>query len=304
MIVLPPQVRHAADETGTLRASVLAPAKLNLLLAVGGQRADGYHEVVTVLQTLDLADRVEVDVLPTGVGGEVDVLVEAPGVPGGDTLVTGAVRLLLDVAGIGGRVWVTIDKHVPVGGGLGGGSSDAAAALRVVNDLLGRPLDAAGLTRVAAQVGSDVPFFLLGPGSAALATGRGEVVRPVAAPSPRAWLLANPGVHQSTAAVYERHDPAGVAELPSEEAEALAQARSGRPRNDLAVAARAASEQLDRLCGALEDAGVVPLVCGSGATVAVRLRSGEERRALEGVCRAAAPGCWLRQAWTTVAAHG
>lgn len=288
----------ATEHEGTLRATVLAPAKLNLMLAVGGRRADGFHDVASIMQTLDLADRIDVDI-ELWDSDQVDVLVEAPGVPGGDTLVTRAVRELLERADIGARVWITIEKEIPIGAGLGGGSSDAATALRAVYDLLGPPLPETVLHEIAAGIGSDVPFFLLGPGSAAFATGRGEVLEPITPAAPRAWLLAFPNVHQSTADVYARHDPALVQPLPTTAEQARTMVREKSRRNDLAVPARAACPQLERLCVALADAGGVPLVCGSGATVAVQLRSRDERRAYEAVARNAVPGCWLRVAWTT-----
>jgi 4-diphosphocytidyl-2-C-methyl-D-erythritol kinase len=286
------------EHEGTLRATVLAPAKLNLMLAVGAKRQDGFHEVASIMQTLDLADRIDVDI-ELWDSDQVDVLVEAPGVPGGDTLVTRAVGELLERADIGARVWITIEKEIPIGAGLGGGSSDAAVALRAVYDLLGLPLPESVLFEIAAGIGSDVPFFLLGPGAAAFATGRGELLEPIEPLAPRAWLLAFPNVHQSTADVYARHDATLVDPLPTTSEEARRLVRTEARRNDLAAPARAACPELDRLCGALADAGGVPLVCGSGATVAVQVRSREERRAYEAVARNAVPGCWLRIAWTT-----
>jgi 4-diphosphocytidyl-2-C-methyl-D-erythritol kinase len=268
------------------------------MLAVGARRADGFHEVASIMQTLDLADRIDVDV-ETWDSDEVDVLVEAPGVPGGDTLVTRAVQELLRRADIGARVWITIEKEIPIGAGLGGGSSDAAAALRAVYALLGPALPETELLDIAASIGSDVPFFLLGPGSAAFATGRGELLEQIEPSAPRAWLLAFPNVHQSTADVYANHDPAAVEPLPTTVEEARAFARATTRRNDLAGPARAVCPEVDRLCGALADAGGDPLVCGSGATVAVQLRSRDERTAYEAVASNAVPGCWTRLAWTT-----
>jgi 4-diphosphocytidyl-2-C-methyl-D-erythritol kinase len=286
------------DDEDTLRVTVAAPAKLNLMLAVGDRREDGFHEVASIMQTLDLADRIDVDV-ELHDGSEVDVLVEAPDVPGGDTLVTRAVTQLLERAGVGARVWITIEKEIPIGAGLGGGSSDAAAALRAVHALACPQLGDDVLHELAASIGSDVPFFLLGPGSAAFATGRGEQLQPIVPSARRAWLLAFPNVHQSTADVYARHDPSTVDPLPRSIDEARRMARTKDRRNDLALPARSACPQLDRLCIALADAGGVPLVCGSGATVAVPLHSLEDRRAFEAVATNAVPGCWLRTAWTT-----
>ncbi len=282
----------------TLRASVPAPAKLNLMLAVGARRDDGFHEVASVMQTLDLADLVDVDV-ELWDSPDIDVLVEAEGVPGGDTLVTRAVTELLERARIGARVWVTVEKEIPIGAGLGGGSSDAATALRAVHSLIGAPLAEADLHEIAAGIGSDVPFFLLGPVGAAFATGRGERLEPIEPSAPRAWLLAFPNVHQSTAAVYALHDPARVDPLPTSPEDARRMSRAKVRRNDLARPAREACPELDRLCTAFDDAGGHPLVCGSGATVAVPIRSKDERVAFEAVARQAVPGCWLRVAWTT-----
>lgn len=293
----PIDIDHVEQE-GTLRATVHAPAKLNLMLAVGARRDDGYHEVASIMQTLDLADRIDVDI-ELWDSDVVDVLVEAPGVPGGDTLVTRAVQELLHRADVGARVWITIEKEIPIGAGLGGGSSDAAAALLAVWSLLGPALPEDTLLDIAAGIGSDVPFFLLGPGSAAFATGRGEQLERIDPQAPRAWLLAFPNVHQSTADVYARHDPSTVEPLPTNAEEARVFARIKTRRNDLAAPARAACPELDRLCVALSDAGGAPLVCGSGATVAVPIRSNEERLAFEAVARHAVPGCWLRVVWTT-----
>ncbi|MEO6866572.1 MAG: 4-(cytidine 5'-diphospho)-2-C-methyl-D-erythritol kinase [Gaiellales bacterium] len=285
-------------EDSTRRTTVLAPAKLNLMLAVGARREDGFHEVATIMQTLDLGDRIDVDV-ELWDQDSIDVLVEAPDVPGGDTLVTAAVQQLLERAGISARVWVTIEKEIPIGAGLGGGSSDAAAALLAVRQLVDPTIPDSLLHDIAAGIGSDLPFFLLGPGSAAFATGRGELIEPIMPTSPRAWLLVFPNEHQSTADVYDLHDPASVDALPATVDEARKLARAQSRRNDLAGPARAACSKLDRLCTALADAGGVPLVCGSGATVAVQLASHEERRAYEAVANNAVPGCWLRVAWTS-----
>lgn len=286
------------EQEGTLRATAIAPAKLNLLLAVGDRRADGYHDVATVMQTLDLADRVDVD-LDLWDSDEVDVLVEAPDVPGGDTLVTRAVEELLRRIGRGARVWITIEKEIPIGGGLGGGSSDAAAALRAVHMLMGSPLGLDALHEIAAGIGSDVPFFLLGPEATGYCSGRGEAVERIADIPPRAWLLAFPGVHQSTADVYALHDPEVLPPLPADAAEAYKLARRRDRRNDLTAPALATCPELRRLVDALRDAGGEPLVCGSGATVATPVTSNEDRRAFEAVARTAVPDCWTRMAWTT-----
>jgi 4-diphosphocytidyl-2-C-methyl-D-erythritol kinase len=286
------------DDAATRRATAIAPAKLNLMLAVGARRADGFHEVVSIMQTLDLSDRVDVDVDLWDSELD-DVLVEAPDVPGGDTLVTRAVEELLLRAGVHARVWVTIEKEIPIGGGLGGGSSNAAAALRAVNMLLPNPVPPDALVDIAAGIGSDVPFFLLGPGSTALATGRGERIQRAADLPGRPWLLVNPNVQQSTAQVYAEFDPGAVDPLPVLAPDSNLSEAAATHRNDLARPARAVNSAIDRVMCALEDAGGEPLLCGSGATIAVPIETDEGRRALEAVARNAAPDCWLRMVWTT-----
>src|SRR5260221_2596304 len=123
-----------------------APAKLNLALVVGPQRADGKHELVTVLQRIDLGDRITVE-------------------PGSETAITGfsedtIVRAALDLLDAPHGWRVTIQKNIPLAAGLGGGSSDAATALRLANGQLEQPLTSERLHELAAQVGADVPFFL------------------------------------------------------------------------------------------------------------------------------------------------
>lgn len=171
-----------------------APAKLNLALVVGPLRPDGKHDVVTVLQRLDLADRVEVR---RG---------EAVAVEGfeRDTIVQAALELLLGETGA--ALVARIEKRVPVAAGLGGGSSDAATALRLGNALLGGPLSDAQLHQLASSLGADVPFFLA-PGPQ-LGTGDGSTLAPLALPQDYSVLVALPDseAKDSTAAVYRRFD--------------------------------------------------------------------------------------------------
>ena len=127
-----------------------APAKVNLALVVGPLRDDGKHEVLTVLQRIDLVDRIDLDeARELRVEGFQE-----------DTLVGAALRELARSAAVEPRWRVRIEKRIPVAAGLGGGSSDAATALRLANDTLDEPLPAAELHSVAARVGADVPFFL------------------------------------------------------------------------------------------------------------------------------------------------
>jgi len=283
------------------RALVLeAPAKINLFLRVLGRRADGFHELVTVLQTVDLCDTLQVRLRgrdPRVPAGEPDVslaLLAAPaGVPSGaDNMASRAASAVLREAGAAGDVGLdlALAKRIPAGGGLAGGSSDAAAALRGSNELLGRPLDAAALARLAAALGSDVAFFLTG--GTALCTGRGEIVEPIEPPAPFEVTLLLPDFGTSTAAVYaawnSRSAPAAPAAPPDTAALRAALADADAPAlqrlfvNDLQAAARAVEPRLARL---LDDTQLN--LSGSGSTL-----FGYGRRTPAGSTREATSICW------------
>jgi 4-diphosphocytidyl-2-C-methyl-D-erythritol kinase len=206
-----------------------APAKLNLALVVGPQRPDGKHELVTVFQRVDLGDRITVEpASETTIAGFPE-----------DTIVRAALELLEAPHG-----WrVTIEKNIPIAAGLGGGSSDAATALRLANGQLEQPLTPERLHELAAQVGADVPFFLDdGP---QLGTGDGTTLEPLDLPQDFAVLLLLPrNAHKpSTAEVYAAFDArggeAGFGERAAALRTALASVRRPRdlaalPPNDLA----------------------------------------------------------------------
>ncbi len=176
-----------------------APAKINLALVVGPTRADGKHEVATVLQRIDLADRVEI-----APGPELTV----SGFPD-DTIVRDALRGLAAAAGVVPRWAATITKRIPVAAGLGGGSSDAATALRLANQLLDAPLPASDLHALAATLGADVPFFLDdGP---QLGRGDGSALLQLGLPQDYWIVLVLPhgAAKASTAAVYATFDARG-----------------------------------------------------------------------------------------------
>jgi 4-diphosphocytidyl-2-C-methyl-D-erythritol kinase len=216
-----------------------APAKINLALVVGPRRSDGKHEVATVLQRIDLADSL---VLEPSAGLRVSGFE-------GDTLVRSALSELAAAAGVEPAWHARIDKRIPVAAGLGGGSSDAAAALRLANDTLAEPLPQEELVRIAAGVGADVPFFLA-PG-AQLGTGDGTELDPLhLALDYHVLLLLPSGARKpSTAAVYDAFDrragDEGFEGRRKELLEVLGQARTARdlaalPRNDLASSPLAA----------------------------------------------------------------
>ena len=177
--------------------TVLSPAKVNLYLEVLARRPDGYHDIESVMQLVDLCDRVHLERAPAGISLTVDGG-EVPADP--TNLAYRAAALLGERMGLRDGVRIHLEKRIPVGGGLGGGSSNAAAVLAGLSRLfdLGQPPEA--LARLGAELGSDVAFFL-SPGLA-LVTGRGERVRPLAPWPPRWLVVANPGVSVSTAWAY------------------------------------------------------------------------------------------------------
>jgi 4-diphosphocytidyl-2-C-methyl-D-erythritol kinase len=234
-----------------------AAAKINLALVVG-PKSGARHEVTTVLQRVDLADRITL--APAG-------QLTVTGFPG-DTLVREALTSLAAGAG-GGAAWsVRIEKRIPVAAGLGGGSTDAATALRLANETLERPLRPEELHEVAAGVGADVPFFLsAGP---QLGQGSGSTLTPLDLPQDYWVVLVLPhrAIKRSTAAVYaafdERRGADGYGQRRSGLLEALASVRTARdlaalPPNDLAASPLAG--ELRRLGAFRAD------VSGAGPTV-------------------------------------
>ena len=177
---------------------VVAPAKLNLALLVGPQRPDGFHEIASLMLPVTLADRIVVERTP---GAGLDVVCDVA--PGEQNLAAKLVRALETRLERAFEVRVTITKHVPHGGGLGGGSSDAAATLVALERLFDLDLPTRLRYEVAAAVGSDVPFFLW-PGPQ-LAMGRGQVLKPVGLPA-LDLVIAVPDLALSTAAVYRWRD--------------------------------------------------------------------------------------------------
>jgi len=178
------------------RARLRALAKINLDLRVLGLRADGYHEIRTIFHTISLADRIEVEYTPARrTSIEVDC---SP--PIADNLVERAARMTLEAMGTDARVRFRLDKRIPMGAGLGGGSSDAAAVLLALPVLARRRLTMVTLHGLAARLGSDVPFFLLG--GAAVGLGRGEELYPLPSLAPLPGVLVCPEIEVSTAEAY------------------------------------------------------------------------------------------------------
>lgn len=203
-----------------------AAAKINLALVVGPRRQDGLHEVTTVLQRIDLADRIQLEPAPR---------LSVRGFPA-DTLVRRALVALAEAAGAEPRWRVSIDKRIPVASGLGGGSSDAATALRLANETLERPLAPDALHALAAGLGADVPFFLAaGP---QLGEAAGSELRRLELPQDYWVLLLEPhdARKPSTGSVYERFDERGAGDGYPERRRALLTALAAvRRARDLAT---------------------------------------------------------------------
>ncbi len=178
-------------------------AKINLGLRILGRRADGYHEIRTVYQTISLADRLEVSLASRP--GVIEVDTDAPDVPGGPAnLVYKACERWREARATRRGIRLMIGKSIPAGSGLGGASSDAAATLVALERLTGDRLKLAVRLEIAAALGSDVPFFLFG--GRALGCGRGEEVYPLPDLPRRHCLVVFPGFSQSTSEAYAAID--------------------------------------------------------------------------------------------------
>ncbi len=187
-----------------------APAKINLHLEVLGKRADGYHELESLLVTVSLADTLE---FSSADAGE-EVLCDDPlAGPTSDNLVTRAIQLVRQESGRQDGIKIKLTKRIPVGGGLGGGSSDAATTLLGLNQWWNLGWSTDRLAELGARLGSDVPFFFYGP--AAIVRGRGEIVEPTQVGKPLDIVLIAPTDRLSTKEVFANLKP-GTERVPIE----------------------------------------------------------------------------------------
>ena len=287
-----------------------AYAKINPFLRVGPRQSDGYHPVVTVLQSLELHDDVRIAVERKAVGpSSVDVLVDDPALPrGAENLAGKAALRLLERADVGAcLVTIEIRKRIPVAAGLAGGSSDAAAVLRGLSRALRLDLSQGELLAIAAELGTDVSGCLVG--GTLIGVGRGERVARLK--SQRFWwVLANPGVQLSTPSVYARFDAMDAGESWNEGSsgcplEALAPGfrtcleegdvvgLSTRLRNDLQEPARGLAPEICGLIDAMASCGArATLVSGSGPTVAGLAQDEDHARKIADCLQGAAPWVW------------
>ena len=267
---------------------VETPAKINLHLGVGPLRKDGYHELVTVFQALNITDSVVAEAARSGLSIEVWAgvdEVEAQAVPNDETnLAYQAAALLQRECGVKKGAKLSIEKNIPVAGGMAGGSSDAAGALLACNALWGLDLSLSQLTGYAAELGSDVPFAL--HGGTALGSSRGEVLTPVLTTGTFHWVVATSFRQLSTAAVYAQYDKLKKGskipnpEIPAELMSALRQhdleLLGHSLYNDLQQAAVSLMPELDLLLESGIDYGALgAMISGSGPTCVFLARDHE-----------------------------
>ena len=200
-----------------------APAKINLTLDVIGKRDDGYHELETVMHQINLFDRIALEIWDQGI----ELATSSSEIPvGEDNLAYKAALAILKKCGPGAGIKIFIEKNIPIGAGLAGGSTDAATVLAGINYLYGSRFSCQDLLELAAAVGSDVPFclpehytehysgVLMSPGATAIARGRGEILEPLPAKTIPFILLVKPGFQLSTAQIYAEFDLQAVNQSP------------------------------------------------------------------------------------------
>jgi 4-diphosphocytidyl-2-C-methyl-D-erythritol kinase len=259
----------------TRSARLRALAKINLDLRVLARRADGYHELRTIFQTISLADRLEIAFTP---GRKSSIELAGDHIP--NNLVVRAAQAVMDTLRRAGRVEMRLDKRIPMGAGLGGGSSDAAAVLLALPVLAGGEVGLAELCRMGRELGSDVPFFLLG--GTAVGVGRGTELFPLPDAAPRQGVLAAPGIHVSTAEAYALLSPSLTTELQenkivSFQSQAWEWGSRSPAVNDFEPVVFQRHAQLARLKKRLERAGAVSaMMTGSGSAVFGLYRTAEE----------------------------
>lgn len=235
-----------------MKLDLLAYAKLNLSLRVVARRRDGFHELDSVVQTIDLADRISLAVE----GSDITVENDLAGLVGRD-LAERAAEAVLEAKGLKTGVRIAIAKGIPAGAGLGGGSSDAAAVLWGIDQLTPPKLPRKRLESVAAQLGSDVPLFL--DGGQARMTGRGECLKGMADIRPECYVLLVPPIHCDTGRVYGAwHRVSGGAN---------GQDSSALGENDLLAPAMAEYPELERYRDGVRDPKAAYAgMSGSGST--------------------------------------
>ena len=250
--------------SGTL--TLLSPAKLNLFLHITGRRADGYHQLQTLFQLLDWGDELH---FSANNSGEISLHCPGLGIPAQDNLIMRAATLLQrDDLGAD----ISLEKRIPAGGGLGGGSSNAATTLLALNHLWGLGLDKQTLQTLGAQLGADVPVFVAG--HTAWAEGIGEILTPVELPQ-RWYLILSPDCHVSTAEIFSHRELTR-----NTSAIKMAAFFEGHSTNDCQELVRQLYPEVDKALNILENFGEARLT-GTGACVFAGFETEAQARAAQ-----------------------
>ena len=245
----------SAASTPTNGLTLPAPAKLNLMLHITRQRADGYHELQTLFQLLDLADRLSFAPDPTLSKAEI-ILQDTMGIPPEQNLITRAAEALVPFAQQPVLIRVTLEKHLPMGGGLGGGSSNAATTLLALNTIWQCNLTVDRLAAIGQHLGADIPLFVRG--RSAWAEGIGEALTPVDIPH-RWFVVVNPDIIVSTGAIF------GAPELTrNSQKTTIRSALEGGGHNDCEPVVRSHYPAIDAMLNAMSEFGTARLT-GTGA---------------------------------------
>jgi 4-diphosphocytidyl-2-C-methyl-D-erythritol kinase len=303
-------VTPRAMTTGGVSLTFLAPAKINLFLDIIGKRSDGYHDLRSLLAPISLCDEVRIEVTD----GVVEAVAEGATLPCGNVdllpgsegnLATKAATLLKEVTGYRGGARIRIAKHIPVGGGLGGGSADAAATLRGLNELWRTGLSHRQLMELAARIGCDIPALVCD--RVVCMEGRGERITPIPTAWPKTvgdwWLVVvNPCFSVATRDAYSRYKPRLTCPAESFSNVKLAlekgdvELAAGNLFNALQPTVFAKYPLLEILAGELKAAGALGvLLSGSGASLFAMARDREQAQAIEAKISTARGACmWSR----------
>lgn len=292
----PPYTGATSADDARTAVAVRAPAKVNLFLEITGRRDDGYHDIATLMLAVDLCDDLRLRDDPAG---DVTLTCPDPGLSAGrDNLVVRAAELLRRKTGCRRGCRVHLEKRIPYQAGLGGGSSDAAAALRGLNRLWRLDVSEGELAAWAGELGSDVPFFL-SPGPLAWCTGRGEIVRPEPLGRELDLVIVCPPVGLSTAEVYGALAVPSVPETGEAvraaaragDADALGRAMFNRLQGPAFRLAPVAAEAVDLL----RNTGAAALMTGSGSAAVGLCRGRGQAERCAAAFRAAAAGSPLER---------
>ncbi|MGD2278897.1 MAG: 4-(cytidine 5'-diphospho)-2-C-methyl-D-erythritol kinase [Candidatus Omnitrophota bacterium] len=274
---------------------ITAPAKINLYLKVLSKRKDGYHDIVTLFERISLFDRVSIETA----GSSTRIHCDNPAVPTGeDSLMGKAASLFRKEAGNDLNFNVKLNKNIPVGAGLGGGSSDVAALLKGMNELAGNPLGKDALFRIAGRLGADVPFFLA-DSSFAYGKGRGDIIQEVVSSLKLCHILVSPPFEVSTKEAYEGLSAFGLTKDKGVDTMFTAFLDKGNISglsenlcNDLQAVALRNFPILEKVFSELKKEGAKGvLLSGSGPTVFGIFDCKEVEKAAESI-KGAFPGNW------------